>query len=362
MKAEEALGAAIDYVSKTIYGEGALKGQDGFSPIIAENVNNTEDDYRLDITTAYSTFTTENLVGKQGEEGKDGITYTPIVGKVETVESSSAANVEIEIDKESKTAKYSFFIPKGEKGDQGDKCEQDNYLSENNAGVHNSIYRGKYLGNTVTDEQYAFISDGTFEDLYIGDYWTIGDVNYRIAAFDYYLNCGDKNCTTHHVVIVPDSYFYNYMANYNDDLNAKGYVGSRIYTSGLENAKSIIKSAFSGHVLSHRLYLTNAFSDGIPSACAWCDSEVDLMCEEMVFGTGIFRPTSIGTSISRNERVEKSQLPLFTHEPSRIGIRWTWWLRDVASSSSFSTVNLYGDASYSANQLSLGVRPAFCIS
>ena len=59
-------------------------------------------------------------------------------------------------------------------------------LQYHNAGVHNSIYRGKPLGSTVTAAQYAEIAAGTFKDLYIGDYWTIGGVNYRIAAFDYY--------------------------------------------------------------------------------------------------------------------------------------------------------------------------------
>lgn len=43
-----------------------------------------------------------------------------------------------------------------------------------NAGFHNSVYRGKYLGTAVTDTQWTAIGNGTFEDLYIGDYWTIG--------------------------------------------------------------------------------------------------------------------------------------------------------------------------------------------
>lgn len=50
----------------------------------------------------------------------------------------------------------------------------------NNAGAHNAIYRGKSLGSTVTTAQYAAIKAGTFDDLYIGDYWTIGGVNYPV--------------------------------------------------------------------------------------------------------------------------------------------------------------------------------------
>lgn len=241
----------------------------------------------------------------------------------------------------------------------------------NNAGAHNAIYRGKSLGSTVTTAQYAAIKAGTFDDLYIGDYWTIGDVNYRIAAFDYYLNSGDTNCTTHHVVIVPDTCLYNaQMHNTSSggyeggaaNTTTGGYVGSDMYKSNLEQAKTTIKSAFSGHVLKHRIYLTNAVANGRASGGAWCDSEVDLMCEQMVYGSGIFSPVSDGSNVPANYRVEKSQLPLFQHEPSRICNRATWWLRDVITASYFAFVYDYGLASNSNASYSLGVRPAFCIS
>lgn len=241
----------------------------------------------------------------------------------------------------------------------------------NNAGAHNAIYRGKSLGSTVTTAQYAAIKAGTFDDLYIGDYWTIGGVNYRIAAFDYYLNSGDTSCTTHHVVIVPDTCLYNaQMHNTSSggwesgaaNTTAGGYVGSDMYKSNLEQAKTTIKSAFSGHVLKHRIYLTNAVANGRASGGAWCDSEVDLMCEQMVYGSGIFSPVSDGSNVPANYRVEKSQLPLFQHEPSRICNRATWWLRDVITASHFAYVNGNGLADYGNASSSLGVRPAFCIS
>lgn len=241
----------------------------------------------------------------------------------------------------------------------------------NNAGAHNAIYRGKSLGSTVTTAQYAAIKAGTFDDLYIGDYWTIGGVNYRIAAFDYYLNSGDTNCTTHHVVIVPDTCLYNaQMHNTSSggwesgaaNTTAGGYVGSDMYKSNLEQAKTTIKSAFSGHVLKHRIYLTNAVANGRASGGAWCDSEVDLMCEQMVYGSGIFSPVSDGSNVPANYRVEKSQLPLFQHEPSRIGNRNNWWLRDVITASHFACVGYSGVADYLGASDSLGVRPAFCIS
>lgn len=241
----------------------------------------------------------------------------------------------------------------------------------NNAGAHNAIYRGKSLGSTVTTAQYAAIKAGTFDDLYIGDYWTIGGVNYRIAAFDYYLNSGDTSCTTHHVVIVPDTCLYNaQMHNTSSggyeggaaNTTAGGYVGSDMYKSNLEQAKTTIKSAFSGHVLKHRIYLTNAVANGRASGGAWCDSEVDLMCEQMVYGSGIFSPVSDGSNVPANYRVEKSQLPLFQHEPSRICNRNNWWLRDVITAAYFAYVVSAGGAVCDNASYSLGVRPAFCIS
>lgn len=231
----------------------------------------------------------------------------------------------------------------------------------NNAGAHNAIYRGKSLGSSVTIAQYSAISAGTFDDMYIGDYWTIGGVNYRIAAFDYYLNCGDTSCTKHHVVLVPDTCLYNHVMN-DTNITTGAYVGSKMYTEGLEQAKTTIKAAFSGHVLSKRIYLSNATANGKASAGAWCDSEVDLMCEHMVYGNGVFSPVSDGTTVPNNYRVEKSQLPLFQHEPSRICNRANWWLRDVISASDFAHVGDYGYAGCNYASTSYGVRPAFCIS
>lgn len=234
-------------------------------------------------------------------------------------------------------------------------------LTYDNAGAHNSIYRGKNLGTTVTEEQWEAISSGTFTDLYIGDYWVIGGVNWRIAAFDYYLNCGDTSFTKHHAVIVPDTCLYSAQMN-TTNVTTGAYKGSAMYTANLTQAKSTINSAFgSSHVLSHRIYLSNATSNGRASAGEWTDSTVDLMCEHMVYGSGIFSPVSDGSNVPNNYRVEKGQLPLFALEPSRICNRDTWWLRDVITAALFAYVNGNGLANYTDASNSLGVRPAFCI-
>lgn len=234
-------------------------------------------------------------------------------------------------------------------------------LVSDNAGSHNSIYRGKYLGTQVTAAQWSAISAGTFRDLYIGDYWTISGVNYRIAAFDYYYNTGDTNCTTHHAVIVPDTSLYSYAMNDTNTVTG-GYAGSKMRTDGLTQAKSTVNSAFgSSHVLSHRIRLTNAASNGEPSGSTWYDSEVDLMNEQMVYGGTIFAPSYNSTIDTANQRVDKSQLPLFAYRPDLVCIRVTYWLRDVSYASGFSCVSDYGDANAINASHSRGVRPVFCI-
>ena len=52
-----------------------VKGDPGFSPIITENADNTDKIYKLDITTADSTFTTPNLkgIGGTGGSGEENI-------------------------------------------------------------------------------------------------------------------------------------------------------------------------------------------------------------------------------------------------------------------------------------------------
>ena len=230
-----------------------------------------------------------------------------------------------------------------------------------NAGAHNAIYRGAFLGSAVTDFQYNSIAAGTFDDLYIGDYWTIGGVNYRIAAFDYFLLTGDTATTKHHVVIVPDSNLYNHVMN-ESDTTAGGYVGSKMYTNGLEQAKATIKAAFPNHVLKHRVCLTNGVNVGLPSSILWRYSEVDLMNEQMAYGGAVFMPASDGTTIPANHRVEKSQLPLFTYRPDLISNRLTFWLRDVVGAFSFAYVSSGGDCNCNNASHSLGVRPYFCIA
>ena len=225
-----------------------------------------------------------------------------------------------------------------------------------------SFYRGANLGSGATFEaastsaQRTAISSGTFEGLFIGDYWTVNGKVYRIADFNYWLRIGDTDFNTNHIVLVPDASFGNDKMN-TDNITTGAYVGSEMYTAAgsvLNTARTTIASDFGGYLCTHRLYLPNATSNGMESAGAWCDSTVDLMSEIMVYGDRIRNPANFYTT-------EKSQLALFRLSPRAVNTRYSYWLRDVVSSTVFANVDAGGGAGNNGASASIGVRPAFAV-
>lgn len=225
---------------------------------------------------------------------------------------------------------------------------------------HRNVYRGKNLGTSVSSAQKAAIQSGSFDDLFIGDYWVINGLTWVIADMDYFYNCGDTAFTKHHLVIVPNGPLYNAQMN-ESNVTTGGYVGSKMYTENLDSAKTTISAAFGDMVLSHREYLTNAVTDGHPSAGGWFDSTVELMNEIMVYGAHIYATANNGITIPEIRTVAKQQLSLFALNPRAINNKQSIWLRDVVSATYFARVDYLGYASYGSASSSVGVRPEFCI-
>lgn len=222
------------------------------------------------------------------------------------------------------------------------------------------IFRGKNLGTSFTAGQKANIQDGSFKDLFLGDYWVIGGVTWRIVDIDYWYNCGDTAFTNHHLVIMPDVALYNAQMNATN-VTTGGYVGSLMYTTNLETAKTTIDAAFgSANILSHRELLVNAVTDGYPSAGAWFDSDVELPNEIMMYGSYIHTPSGNGTIIPYIYTINKQQLALFQVCPRFIVNRsYNQWLRDVVSAAFFAFVYYDGPTGSTNASDSYGVRPVF---
>ena len=199
-------------------------------------------------------------------------------------------------------------------------------LATNAAARHNAIWRGKFLGKAITDAQNTAIKNGTFEDLYLGDYWTIGGIDHVIVHFDYWLNTGDTETTAHHVVCVPRTIIGTAKMNETNTTEG-GYIGSDMYKNGLTAARDKLASIFGSHLLSKRSLFTNAVTNGVPSADAWFDSTVDLMNERMVYGANAFTPANTGGNTVTDLYTESNTILagfLFSKTLQGASRHWYW--------------------------------------
>lgn len=220
-------------------------------------------------------------------------------------------------------------------------------LLQPGAAAHNATYRGKYLGDTVTAEQAAAIADGSFEELFIGGYWTMDGVNYRIADFDYWYRTGFPEASRvekHHAVIVPDTAIATGQMN-GDNTTSGGYRDS-LMKSKMNDIISALPPEIRLRLLEH-----NALLDG-----AWTETSVDLMNEIMVYGCYILADNS------NKQTSENRQLSLFRMNPQARYAGGNYWLRNYANATEFTLVSYYGDASKDAATSTYGIRPIFAIT
>lgn len=238
--------------------------------------------------------------------------------------------------------------------------------------AHNAMWGGRditaaFNNGTVSER----IADGTFKDIFPGDYITkqvtIGGtaytVNWVVADCDYWINKGDTAMTAHHVVIVPQAPIFS--ANMNATNTAEGgYAGSRMYRETIPACATGIVSAFgSDHILTFRDSIvravnTSSISSGAPfwtgasSDWGWYDARCNLMCERMVYGMPAF------SSSAWDAGVATRQFSAFRLSEKAINYnRQWWWLRDVVSSAHFAFVYGHGFADARGASYVFGVRP-----
>lgn len=222
---------------------------------------------------------------------------------------------------------------------------------------HRNVFRGKNLGGSVTGEQLAAIQNGTFEDLWLGDYWVINGINWRIADFDYWYNTGDTRFTRHHLVIIPDNGLYLAQMNSTNTVSG-GYVNSEMHTTNLNRAKNTVSSAFGSALLTHREYLTDAESGGHATGANWYDSTVEIPNEIMIYGTNIMASASPGDFLAYRGTNSKKQLALFR---TTSAFRSDMWLRDISAIERFTYEDSNGVVTFAQATYQVNVRPVFAI-
>ena len=268
--------------------------------------------------------------------------------------------------------------------------DNDKYLNEqfvnvfsNSAAAHNSIYRGKNLTDVYTvDEICQRISAGTFEDLYIGDYFDISittslggteTVRCVLAGFDIMWNNGDTAFTKHHAVIVPKDCFKTTAKMNDTNETTGGYAGSKMHTETLPVYAEALQTALNNHIISHRELLSTAVSTtgnsnagagftGYASGWAWKDCLLRLMSEIQVYGSTVLSSSFYDTG---NANI---QFPLFRLAPNlkvaglgHNGSRMWYYLSAVVSAAAFANCYDYGNGDVASAAGDGGVRPYFCI-
>ena len=269
------------------------------------------------------------------------------------------------------------YLPKEDLSSQIIASVRSNWYTAypDGAEAHNAMWGGRDItaafdAGTVSEH----IADGTFKDIFPGDYitkqvtisGTAYNVNWVIADCDYWINKGDQNngMETHHVVIVPQAPIFS--ANMNDTNTTEGgYAGSRMYKETIPACATGIVNAFgSSHILTFRDGISNSVdtshvSSGIPQWTgtpgwwgAWVSVQCNLMSEKMVYGAPICAAGAMDNSMATR------QMSAFRLSEKAINYnRQWWWLRDVVSSASFASVSGGGLADANAASGVLGVRP-----
>ena len=230
------------------------------------------------------------------------------------------------------------------------------------AGATPGHLRHKFLGTSITSEQLDNIDNGTFYDMQVGDFWTINSVDYYIIDINYYLHTGDTEFTKNHLLMKPRTALYTYKWN-DSNTTANGYKGSKIRQSGLTNARTTIKAAFgSNNILSHRIYITNAVTNGYPSGGEWVDSDVELPTEELIYGCSQFHAgVYLGTTIPTIYRIEKSQAALYALDKEFMNERYHEWTRDIVSAAYAARRGGIGLSYGNSASSEYGVSPVFCL-
>ena len=265
----------------------------------------------------------------------------------------------------------------------GNSGQVENLTPQKTAAAHNAIYRGKDLTDTYTIEQIcSMISAGTFDDLYIGDTYTVTIntalggtevVKLVFADFDHFYQNGDTALTRHHAVMVPKDCFTT-LAKMNDTNTTEGgYFSSAMHSTTLPVYAAALQTALSNHILTYRSILTTAMNaniksmagndwNGAASSWEWKDVMLRLMSEVNLYGC---HPLSSSFyDIGANNR----QFNLFRHNPASIiagkgngGARQWYWLSAVTTSATFVHCGYNGNSSYGFASASDGVRPYFLI-
>lgn len=199
--------------------------------------------------------------------------------------------------------------------------------------AHNKVLREQNLGK-LTDEHYRSISNGTFDDLYVGDYFTINNHKYIIGGFDYLYGAENNSNLGHHALIID----YNRTDNGGDSTypwsKNNGFTKSETYLKKLPELDKRHEVDFQNHLLEWNEYLTTSTQDGIANGGDWFRVKSSVFNIKML-GRKVSNPQYFETinknGIDYNVGIEKDVLPIMNFTTSNVFLSYNY-IRDVGYS------------------------------
>ena len=246
-------------------------------------------------------------------------------------------------------------------------------LVPDGAQTHNNIFRGQNLG-ALNATHIANIQNGSFHDMFIGDYFSINGSNYVIAGINYKKGHGYTTSLGNHLVLMPSDWSKTPTQTLNPnskdthymqdtDTTAGGFAGTKLYKTYLPQIQTKLESDFGNHLINFRTIVSTHVDDsGAPDQAEWRDAKVAIPNEVMIFGSLLNGNNKNGSWYNVGD--EDSQLPLMRLNDSERcnNHAGTFWLRDIHSASEFAYAGDAGDAYwYSASDTWRGVRAFFLI-
>ena len=231
----------------------------------------------------------------------------------------------------------------------------------------NNFYRGKNLGTTFTLSQLDAIRTGTFNDLYVGDYWTGPDgVRYDIAHFNYFRGGMHPDSgairNKNHIVLITSPWVQTATQMF-PVIGDNGYMHSQIRTA-LRNHAPTVQSFFTNATLEtvSDYAVGKAYRDGRTWTGDLISDKLMLMNELQVYGTYIHAAMNDNNTPRYKATFHTNQFALFRLLPANRAVKGTWFLRDSAGRGYFTAVAATGYARELSPTYSSTLRPFFAIS
>jgi hypothetical protein len=323
----------------------------------------------------------ENSATSAQEAGESASSASESAGLAEASANSAKSAQEKAESAKSSAEEYLVVAQKSAENAAQSAAEASGYTEKfqetiSAAEQHNGIFRGKDLTKIYTvDEIYSMVSDGKFDDLYLGDYFTVSiittlpdetvkaeNISLMIAGFNYYYNCGDTALTKPHAVLIPRNRGFATVAKMNEtSTTAGGYINSYMHTTVLPCYASSLQVALNNHVLTYRDWLTNQVTNtaasmagagltGAATGCEWADVTLQLMNEVQACGTTVYSSSAYDVGMGNR------QLPVFKFINPCQYSRNYFWLRNITSNNRFGEFG-NGNISTSGSAAEDYVRP-----